>query len=84
MANQDIDEIIAYYLSESAELAAFGFIDALEEAYTHISRHPATGPPRYAHELDLTGLRFWPLTPPATPHCRPPHLHHKYTFVYKM
>lgn len=62
LANNDIDEIIAYYLGESAEQAAYGFIDALEDAYAHIGRHPATGSPRYAHELNLPGLRFWPLT----------------------
>ncbi len=61
-ANHDIDEIIAYYLGESAEQAAYGFVDALEDAYAHIGRRPATGSPRYAHELDLPGLRFWPLT----------------------
>jgi toxin ParE1/3/4 len=61
LTNQDIDNAIAYYLSESTEQAVFGFIDTLEQAYTHISRHPATGSPRYAHELNLPGLRFWPL-----------------------
>lgn len=62
LAKHDIDEIIACYLGESAEQAAYGFIDALEDAYTHIGRHPATGSPRYAHELNLPGLPFWPLT----------------------
>jgi toxin ParE1/3/4 len=62
LANLDIDEIIAYCLGESAEKAAPGFVDALEDAYTHIARHPATGSPRYAHVLNLPGLRFWPLT----------------------
>ena len=62
LANHDINEIIGYYLGESAEQAAYGFIDALEGAYTHIGRHPATGSPRYAHELNLPGLRFWPLS----------------------
>lgn len=62
LANQDIDDTIAYYLSEGAEQAALGFINSLERAYAHISRHPATGSPRYAHELNLPGLRFWPLT----------------------
>lgn len=61
LANHDIDEIIAYYLGESAEQAAYGFIDALEDAYAHMGRNPATGSPRYAHELNLPGLRFWPL-----------------------
>lgn len=62
LVHHDIDEIIAYYLGEFAEQAAYGFIGALEDAYAHIGRHPATGSPRYAHELNLPGLRFWPLT----------------------
>lgn len=62
LANQDVDEAIEHYLSENAEQAALGFIDALENAYAHIGRHPATGSPRYAHELNLPGLRFWSLT----------------------
>ena len=61
LANQDIDDAIAYYLGEGAEQAAFGFIDALEQAYAQIACHPASGSPRYAHELNLPGLRFWPL-----------------------
>ena len=61
-ANRDVDDAIAYYLSEGAETAAQGLIDALEQAYGQISRHPATGSPRYAHELNLPGLRVWRLT----------------------
>lgn len=62
LARRDVDEAIAYYLDEQADHAALGFIDALEKAYLHIGRHPATGSSRYAHELDLPGLRSWPLT----------------------
>ncbi|GLZ85420.1 plasmid stabilization protein [Metapseudomonas resinovorans] len=61
LANQDIDEAISHYLSEGAEQAALGFIDALERSYKHISRHPESGSSRYAHELDLPGLRSWML-----------------------
>ena len=61
-ANRDVDEAIAYYLGEHEVQAALGFIDALEQAYAHIGRHPGTGSPRYAHELNLPGLRAWPLT----------------------
>jgi toxin ParE1/3/4 len=60
-ANRDIDEALGHYLSEGAEPAALGFIDMLELAYAHIARHPATGSIHYAHELNLPGLRFWPL-----------------------
>jgi toxin ParE1/3/4 len=62
VANRDVDDAIDHYLSEGAEQAAFGFIDALEKAYAHIARHPATGSPRYAHALNIPGLRSWPLT----------------------
>jgi len=61
-ANRDIDDAVAYFLSKGAEHAALDFIGALERAYSQISRHPATGSPRYAHELNLPGLRSWPLT----------------------
>ena len=62
LANRDVDAAIEYYLSESAGQAALGFVGALEQAYAHIGRHPAAGSLRYAHELNLPGLRFWPLT----------------------
>ena len=61
-ARRDVKHAVSYYLGEGAEAAALGFIDALAKAYGHIGRHPATGSPRYAHELDLPGLRSWPLS----------------------
>lgn len=60
-ANRDVEEAIAYYLREAGREAALGFVKALEGAYRHLSRHPATGSLRYAHELGLPGLRAWPL-----------------------
>jgi toxin ParE1/3/4 len=60
-AEQDIEEAIEYYVSEGAEQAALAFVDALEQAFTQIERHPAIASPRYAHELDLPGLRHWPV-----------------------
>lgn len=54
----DVEEAIDHYLIESVT-AAGGFIDALEAAYGHIQRWPATGSPRYAHALGIPGLRFW-------------------------
>ena len=35
-AKRDVDEALAYYLSEAGEAVAFRFIDALEKAYAHI------------------------------------------------
>ena len=62
LANQDAEDAVAYYLGEDAASAALGFVDALEQAFIHIGRHPATGSPRYAHALNLPGLRSWPLS----------------------
>ena len=55
-AHLDIEDAAAYYLGES-DMATLGLINALEKACTHIGRHPDTGSPRYAHELNLPGLR---------------------------
>jgi toxin ParE1/3/4 len=61
-ANRDVDETVGDSLTEANEAVALGLIDALEKAYGHIARHPATGSPRYAYELNLPGVRAWPLT----------------------
>lgn len=60
-ADRDVDDAISYYLEEGVVDAALGFIDSLEKAYLHIGRHPASGSPRHAHELNLPDLRFWPV-----------------------
>ena len=62
LAHRDVDDAVSYYLTEGGRQAALGFIEALEQAYAHVGRHAATGSPRYAHELNLSGLRVWPLT----------------------
>ncbi|MGJ7581879.1 type II toxin-antitoxin system RelE/ParE family toxin [Variovorax sp. RHLX14] len=62
LAQRDVEETVAYYFEEGSEPAALSFIAALERAYVHIGRNPATGSLRYAHSLNLAGLRSWPLT----------------------
>lgn len=61
LANRDVEEAIDHYLATGSEKIALGFVDALEKAYAHLARHPASGSPRYAHQLGLADLRFWPL-----------------------
>ena len=61
-ATQDVEDAVAYYLGEDAGAAAVGFVDALEQAFIHLGRNPTTGSPRYAHALNLPGLRSWPLS----------------------
>ncbi len=61
LAGKDAEDAVDYYLQEAGDQVALGFIESLQKAYDHIARHPQTGSPRYAHELNLPGLRMWPL-----------------------
>nr|WP_318654660.1 type II toxin-antitoxin system RelE/ParE family toxin [Burkholderia sp. S-53] len=50
-----------YLVDEGSEQAASGFIDEIEIAYARLAQHPNIGSPRYGYELDIPGLRSWPL-----------------------
>jgi toxin ParE1/3/4 len=58
-AEQDVLEAAEYYVAQEAPQAALDFIDELEAALTHIQKNPGPGSPRYAHSLNLPGLRSW-------------------------
>ena len=53
----DIDGAVEHYLAEAERAIALDFINALEDACRRIGERPASGSPRYAHELDIPGLR---------------------------
>ncbi len=56
-AHRDVESAAGHYLAEAGERVAVGF----EKAFQHISRNPASGSPRYAHELNLLALTVWRL-----------------------
>ena len=60
-ADRDIDAALGHYLDISVS-AADGFVNAIERAFAHVQRAPATGSPRRAHELNIPGLRSWVCT----------------------
>ena len=57
-ADLDVEEALGFYADEAPHME-LRFLDALEKAYSHIQRNPGTGSLRYAHSLDIPGLRFW-------------------------
>ncbi len=61
LARRDVELAVDYDRAEAGEKVAIRFVDALERAYRQIARHPASGSPRYAHELSLPDLRCRPL-----------------------
>ncbi len=56
-ASRDIEEAADHDLREAGERIALGFIGEVERVFGAIARNPGAGSPRYAHELDLPGLR---------------------------
>ena len=63
LAVQDVEDAIGYYLKRPGRRvqAALAFVDALEDAYAILGRHPGIGSARYATELQVPGLRSWSL-----------------------
>jgi len=56
-ARRDVEEAIRHYRSVASAKIAIQFIDTLQETLQSVSDQPAAGSPRYAHELDIAGLR---------------------------
>jgi len=56
-ARLDVEDAVDHYAREAGTEVALGFIEALERAYRAIGEDPGDGWPRYAHELNLPGLR---------------------------
>ena len=60
-AEDDLRTAVRWYEAEAGVEVARRFVTSIENGLSEIGRHPAMGSPRYAHELDLPGLRSWPL-----------------------
>lgn len=58
----DAEQALDHYQREAGMAVADAWVDALHKAFTPIGRQPGTGSPRFAHELNLPGLRSSPLT----------------------
>ena len=55
-ARREIDDAIDHYLREGGVALALRFVDAIDQA-NDLIQHPSAGSPRYAHLLDVPGLR---------------------------
>ncbi len=60
-AEDDIHAAIGYYLAETSKEVALRLIGSLESGLEALSEQPQGGSPRFAHELDLPGLKTWPV-----------------------
>jgi plasmid stabilization system protein ParE len=53
---------VTYLFTESGADVAAKFIAAIAAALGRVGRHPRRGTLRFSFELDIPGLRAWPLT----------------------
>jgi toxin ParE1/3/4 len=56
-AASDVEAASDHYSLEVDEQTGFALVTALSESYARIADSPKTGSPRYAHELNIAGLR---------------------------
>jgi toxin ParE1/3/4 len=61
-ADLDVDTAVEHYLTEAGVDVATAFMNSLEEALGHLSKHPGTGSPKPALRMNIPGLRSWPLS----------------------
>jgi toxin ParE1/3/4 len=61
LAAEDVDAAVDHYLKEAGLGVAGRFIDTVERAVTHVSRHPHNGSLRFSYDLDIPELRSWPV-----------------------
>ena len=60
-AERDLKEATLWYREQGGEPLAMKWADAASNALRHIGPLPRTGASRYAHALNIGGLRFWPV-----------------------
>lgn len=58
-AREDRREELRYYRRQAGEAIALRLVDALRDALSGLSRHPAMGSPLLGQMLDVDGLRTW-------------------------
>lgn len=56
-ARGDLEHATDWLLAEAGSDAALAFVDAAQAVMRRIADRPGTGSPRWAHELNLPGLR---------------------------
>ncbi|MCY3610267.1 MAG: type II toxin-antitoxin system RelE/ParE family toxin [Gemmatimonadetes bacterium] len=60
-ARRDVNDAVDHYLTGAGRKTALRFIDRVEEVFRHVAMSVETGSPRHGHELNLPGLRTWPV-----------------------
>lgn len=61
LASADLEDAAIYYRDNADEQTALGFLDEVQAAVKLISSGPGIGTLRYSYDLDIPGLRAFPI-----------------------
>ncbi len=61
LAAADVEDAATYYRNNAGEQTALGFIDEVQATFGLISSGPGIGSLRYSYDLDIPGLRAFPI-----------------------
>lgn len=61
LAAADLEDAASYYRDNADEQTALDFIDEAQAAFGLISSGPGVGSLRYSYDLDIPGLRAFPI-----------------------
>ena len=61
LAAADLEDAASYYREHAGEQTALGFVDEVQAAFELISSGPGIGSLRYSYDLDIPGLRAFPV-----------------------
>lgn len=61
VAQHDVEAAVRHLRDEAGTSTAAALVDAFEHAIGALRDHPGLGSPRFSTELELPGLRAWPL-----------------------
>ena len=61
LAAADVEDAATYYRDNAGEQTALGFIDEVQAAFGLISSGPGIGSLRYSYDLNIPGLRAFPI-----------------------
>lgn len=61
LAAADLEDAASHYRKNGGEQTALGFLDEVQAAFGLISSGPGVGSQRYSYDLDIPGLRAFPI-----------------------
>lgn len=61
LAAADLEDAASYYREHAGEQTALGFVDEVQAAFELISSGPGIGSLRCSYDLDIPGLRAFPV-----------------------